>query len=249
MRRLILPKRISMANFNVHLNTAIITTGLASSALLTAGHIDLNSALWLWFLGAIGGLLPDIDSDNSTSLDMIFNLFALSAVLFVLNFITTDLFSQISFIELIIIPFIVYCMMRYLIRPIFEKITVHRGSCHSLFFLLFAALLTTQITWQLNDQETLQSTIFAWLTGGFIFLGGLVHLLLDEIYSVDLSNIRIKRSFGTALKLADFNNKLLTLTTVIAIAGLVYIAPPTNETLHALSNWSQFTLYALNFKV
>lgn len=249
MRGLTLPKRVSMANFNVHLNTAIITTGLASSALLTAEHIDLNSALWLWFLGSIGGLLPDIDSDNSTSLDMIFNLFALSAVLFVLSFITTDLFSQISFIELIMIPLIVYCLMRYLIRPIFEKITVHRGSCHSLFFLLFTALLTTQVTWQLNDQETLKSTIFAWLAGGFIFLGGIVHLLLDEIYSVDLSNIRIKRSFGTALKLADFNNKLLTLTTVIAIVGLVYIAPPTSEVLHALSNWSKFTLYALWFKV
>ena len=249
MRGLTLPKRVSMANFNVHLNTAIITTGLASSALLTAEHIDLNSALGLWFLGSIGGLLPDIDSDNSTSLDMIFNLFALSAVLFVLSFITTDLFSQISFIELIMIPLIVYCLMRYLIRPIFEKITVHRGSCHSLFFLLFTALLTTQVTWQLNDQETLKSTIFAWLAGGFIFLGGIVHLLLDEIYSVDLSNIRIKRSFGTALKLADFNNKLLTLTTVIAIVGLVYIAPPTSEVLHVLSNWSKFTLYALRFKV
>ena len=230
-----------MANFNTHLNVATITTGLSAAVLLSAGHIELNSALWLWFLGVIGGLLPDIDSDNSTSLDTIFNLFALSAVLFVIRYITTEI-AQISFIELIAIPLLVYGMMRYLIRPIFEIITVHRGSCHSLFFLLLAALLTTQITWRLNPQETDQSVMIAWLSGGFIFLGGVVHLLLDEIFSVDLYNVRIKRSFGTALKLADFKNKSLTLLTLIAIITLAYTAPSPNETISTLSNWSKFKL-------
>ncbi len=231
-----------MANFNTHLNVAAITTGLSAAVLLSASHIDLNSALWLWFLGAVGGLLPDIDSDNSTALDTIFNLFALSAVLFVIRYITTEQFAQISFIELIAIPLLVYGIMRYLIRPIFEKITVHRGSCHSLFFLLLAALLTTQIIWRLSYQHTEQSAIIAWLSGGFIFLGGLIHLLLDEIFSVDLHNIRIKRSFGTALKLADFKNKSLTLITLIAIITLAYIAPSPIDTISTLSNWSKFKL-------
>jgi hypothetical protein len=231
-----------MANFNVHLNTAIITTGLVAAVLLSAHHISLNNALWLWFLGVIGGLLPDIDSDNSTSLDTIFNLFALSSVLLVLRYLTTDLFTQISFIELIAIPLLVYSMMRYLIRPLFEKITVHRGSCHSVLFLLFAALLTTHLTWRLNYQETDQSTIIAWLSGGFLFLGGVIHLLLDEICSVDLSNVRIKRSFGTALKLADFKNKSLTLLILVAIIALAYIAPSPNETISTLNNWSKFKL-------
>jgi len=235
------PSRDTMANFNTHLNTAVMITGLASATLLSAGHIDLNGALWLWFLGSIGGLLPDIDSDNSTSLDTIFNLFALSAVLLVLNYITTELIIEISFIELIVVPLLVYGVMKYIIRPIFEWITVHRGSCHSLLFLLLCALLTTQVTWKLNDQSTAQAATFAWLAGGFILLGGLIHLLLDEIYSVDLSNVTIKRSFGTALKIADFDNKLITLASVIAIAGLIYVAPPTEQTITALSDWSHFT--------
>ncbi|MBH0012447.1 metal-dependent hydrolase [Pseudoalteromonas sp. NZS100_1] len=229
-----------MANFNTHLNTAVIITGLTSATLLSAGHIELKGALWLWFLGSIGGLLPDIDSDNSTSLDTIFNLFALSAVLLVLNYITTELIIEISFIELIVVPLLVYGFMKYIIRPIFEWITVHRGSCHSLLFILLCALLTTQVTWKLNDQSTTQAAVFAWLTGGFILLGGLIHLLLDEIYSVDLSNVTIKRSFGTALKIADFDNKLITLASVIAIAGLIYVAPPTAQTITALSDWSHF---------
>ncbi|GAA59458.1 hypothetical protein P20652_1321 [Pseudoalteromonas sp. BSi20652] len=229
-----------MANFNTHLNTAVIITGLASASLLSAGHIDLEGALWLWFLGSIGGLLPDIDSDNSTSLDTIFNLFALCAVLLVLHYITTELIIEISFIELILVPLLVYGFMKFIIRSIFEWITVHRGSCHSLLFILLCALLTTQVTWQLNDQSTTQAAVFAWLTGGFILVGGLIHLLLDEIYSVDLSNVTIKRSFGTALKIADFDNKLITVSSVIALAGLIYVAPPIKQTITALSDWSQF---------
>ncbi|WP_413693166.1 metal-dependent hydrolase [Psychromonas sp. KJ10-2] len=236
-----------MANFNTHLNTAVIVTGLGSATLLSAGHTDLNGALWLWFLGSIGGLLPDIDSDNSTSLDTIFNLFAFSAVLLVLHYITTELIIEISFIELIIVPLLVYGFMKYILRPIFEWFTVHRGSCHSVLFLAFCGLLTTQVTWQLNGQATVQAATFAWLAGGFVLLGGLIHLMLDEIYSVDLSNVRIKRSFGTALKLADFDNKIITLASILAIAGLVYIAPPTEQAIISLSDWSHFRLQSLHF--
>jgi hypothetical protein len=37
----------------------------------------------------------------------------------------------------------------------------------------------------------------------FMFSGFILHLLLDELYSVDFMNRRIKRSFGTALKVVD----------------------------------------------
>lgn len=145
-------------------------------------------------------------------------------------------------------PLLVYGFMKYIIRPLFEWITVHRGSCHSLLFILLCALLTTQVTWELNDQSTPQAATFAWLTGGFILLGGLIHLLLDEIYSVDLNNVTIKRSFGTALKIADFDNKLITLSSIVAIAGLIYVAPPTKQTITALSDWSHFRFQSLKIR-
>ena len=231
-----------MANFNTHLNVAIISSGLASATLLSATHIDFNSALWLWFLGIIGGLLPDIDSDNSTSLDTIFAMFTLAAVLIALRYISGARFTEIRFIELIATSLILYGTMRFVIRPLFEKITVHRGSCHSLAFLLLCALLATQLTWKLGDNYTNRSDIIAWFSGGFIFLGGFIHLLLDEIYSVDLANVTIKRSFGTAMKLADFNHKGLTLLILIAIIGLSYIAPPPENTINTLTDWSKFKL-------
>lgn len=231
-----------MANFNTHLNVATITTGLSAATLLSAQQIDLNTALWLWFLGTIGGLLPDIDSDNSTSLDTIFNLFAFSAVLIVIRYMSSEVSQNTSLMELIMIPLLVYGAMRYLVRPIFEKITVHRGSCHSLLFLLLMALLTTQVIWRAAPSTSVELAIIAWLSGGFVLLGGIIHLLLDELYSVDLSNISIKRSFGSALKIADFNNKTITFFSIIAIVGLVYYAPPSQHVINKLSDWSQLTL-------
>ncbi|MCW8995199.1 MAG: metal-dependent hydrolase [Psychromonas sp.] len=231
-----------MANFKTHLNVAIISSGLAAGTLLSATHINFNCALWLWFLGTIGGLLPDIDSDNSTSLDTIFAMFTLTAVLLTIRYLTGEVFKDIRFMTLIAASLTVYGIMRYLIRPLFEKVTIHRGSCHSIAFLLLSSFCTIQLTWKLSYNYTQQPDIIAWLSGGFIFLGGIVHLLLDEIYSVDLLNVRIKRSFGTAIKLADFNNKSLTLLLFIAIIGLAYISPSSENTIDTLTNWSKFKL-------
>ncbi|ABM04343.1 conserved hypothetical protein [Psychromonas ingrahamii 37] len=232
-----------MANFNTHFNVAAISTGLASAVLLSAEHININTALWLWCLGTIGGLLPDIDADNSTSLDIVFNIFAAVALLMVLHYITGEHFREIQFIELLAIPFGVYGILKWLIRPIFEKITVHRGSCHSLLFLFLCALLTIQITWVFNDNYLTASSFHAWLSGGFILFGGLIHLLLDEMYSVELSNLRVKRSFGTALKIADFRNKSATLMMLAAIIALSYIAPESDSTINTLTDWSSFKVW------
>ncbi len=231
-----------MANFKTHFNVATISTGLASATLFSATHIDFNSALWLWFLGTIGGLLPDIDADNSTSLDTIFAMLTLTTVLLTLRYMATQYFAEIRLIELIATVLVVYGAMRYIIRPLFEKTTIHRGSCHSLAFLLLCALATTQLTWKLSAGHVQHPDILAWYSGGFIFLGGFIHLLLDEIYSVDLLNVKIKRSFGSAMKLADFNQKGLTLLLIIAIIGLGYIAPSPDNAINSLTNWSKLQL-------
>ncbi|MFT6925801.1 MAG: hypothetical protein ACJAZP_001393 [Psychromonas sp.] len=232
-----------MANFSTHLNVAAISTGLASAVLLSAGHININTALWLWCLGTLGGLLPDVDADNSTSLDIIFNIFSVVAILMVLYYITGEHYKEIHFIELLVIPLAVYGIIKYLIRPVFEKITVHRGSCHSLLFLLLCALLTIQLTWIFNENYLTKSSLHAWLSGGFIFFGGLIHLLLDEIYSVDLSNLRIKRSFGTALKIADFKNKSATMIMLSAVIALGYITPESGSMMNTLTDWSTFKVW------
>lgn len=228
-----------MANFNTHLNVAALVTGAASASLVAAGHINLDIAVWLCFLGTLGGLLPDIDSDNSTSLDTIFNLFAFAIILVIMRYLTNSGFSDLGFIKVIAIPMLIYGFMKYVLRTIFERLTVHRGSCHSLLFLAFSGLVTTQ----LMDIATNHGDVVAWLSGGFVFLGGLVHLLLDEIYSVDLRNITIKRSFGSALKLIDLDSKLLAFIMLLACIALGLINPTPADTLKVLSDWSEFSLF------
>ena len=231
-----------MANFNTHLNVAALLTGLSSASLVAAGHVELNTAIWLWFLGTMGGLLPDIDSDNSTSLDTIFNLFAFAIILIVMRYIIDEDMGDLSFLKVIAIPVVTYGVMKFGLRTIFERLTVHRGSCHSLLFLALCGLLTTQIIANVDGINSNKADSLAWLSGGFVFLGGLIHLLLDEIYSVDLRNIKIKRSFGTALKLVDLDNKLLVLAMMIAVAVLWTTTPEIETTLDILCDWSMFTL-------
>jgi len=232
-----------MANFNTHLNVAALLTGVSSASIVAAGHIELNTAVWLWFLGTIGGLLPDIDSDNSTSLDTIFNLFAFAIILIIMRYITNEDFGDMSFAKVIAVPVLVYGFMKYGLRAIFERLTVHRGSCHSLLFLVLCGLITTKVVASVDSIDSDNADIIAWLSGGFVFLGGLIHLILDEIYSVDLRNIKIKRSFGTALKIADLDSKLLSLAMVVVIALLWISVPEVTNTVAILSDWSRFKLF------
>ncbi|WP_394135332.1 metal-dependent hydrolase [Aliivibrio fischeri] len=232
-----------MANFSTHLNVAALTSGAASAALLSANHIDLDTALWLWFLGTIGGLLPDIDSDNSTSLDIIFNLFTVCIVLLSIRYFTSDAINERQFMLLIGLPVVIHLIIKYGIRNVFEWQTIHRGICHSLLFLLFCGLLTTNTTAFIINDKFKNADLFAWLSGTFIFCGGVIHLLLDEIYSVDLANVRIKRSFGSALKLTDFSNLSLSAIFVITTVILAFLAPPIDSSIETLSNWDTFKLW------
>jgi len=233
---------MKMANFNTHLNVAALLTGVSSASLVAAGHIELNTAIWLWFLGTIGGLLPDIDSDNSTSLDTIFNIFAFAVILIIMRYMTSAYFGELSFVEVIAIPVVTYGVMKYGLRTIFERLTVHRGSCHSLLFLVLCGLITTQVIANIDGIDSDKADSLAWLSGGFVFLGGFIHLVLDEMYSVDLRNIKIKRSFGTALKLVYLNSKLLALGMIIAVGVLWKTTPEIETTLDMLCDWSMFSL-------
>lgn len=233
-----------MANFNTHLNVAALLTGLYSASLVAAGHVDLNTAVWLWFLGTMGGLLPDIDSDNSTSLDTIFNLFSFAIILIIMRYIIDEDIGDLSFLKVIGIPVLTYVVMKYGLRTLFERLTIHRGSCHSLLFLVLCGLMTTQLIANVDGIDSNKADSLAWLSGGFVFLGGLIHLLLDEIYSVDLRNIRIKRSFGTALKLVDLDSKLLMLAMMIAVGILWNTTPEIQHTLDMLGDWSHFIWFS-----
>jgi hypothetical protein len=127
----------------------------------------------------------------------------------------------------------IYWLTRYLVLASLARFTVHRGIFHSVLALLFFVLLMVCI----SDYAFKQNAVYAWLNGFFLGFGFLVHLLLDEMYSVDLSNRRMKKSFGTALKLFNYKNlpssALMSLLTIF-----LYWATPSPSALWMVNTHS-----------
>jgi membrane-bound metal-dependent hydrolase YbcI (DUF457 family) len=104
---------------------------------------------------------------------------------------------------------------------LFKRFTVHRGVFHSLLAAVFFCFLCATV---LYDAFAL-SSVLSWLSGVFILFGYTVHLLLDELYSVDMMGVRLKKSFGTALKPISFGNPMASLALVAAILVLYFFVP------------------------
>ncbi len=75
--------------------------------------------------------------------------------------------------------------------------------------------------------------------GLFIGFGFIVHLILDEVYSVDLMNKRMKKSFGTALKLYSYDDKQSSIFMAICTLVLVWITPQPQD---AIKLWKTKTM-------
>ena len=205
-----------MANFNTHFTGAAVATTLAASTTVSMGLVNSSEVVTLWFLGVVGGLLPDIDSDDSSSLRLIFNIFGLVVVLFV----AMAFYPLMSIVGLWFAGALAFAAIRYVVQPLFEMLTVHRGSLHSILAMVMFALLAVHISALCG-----KDLIFSWLCGIFILFGGLVHLTLDELYSVDLAGMEFKRSFGSALKPLSIDYPVATGAQVLAVGALIWFAP------------------------
>src|ERR1700752_3273971 len=92
--------------------------------------------------------------------------------------------------------------VRYVVKEVFFNFSYHRGIWHSLLATAFCAFVTAWVYSKLLGRNE----GVAWLAAGFMAIGYLTHLILDEIYSVDVMDTRLKASFGTALKPVDFKH-------------------------------------------
>ena len=207
-----------MANFNTHL---FVASAASIGAALVAVDVHLITSAdipWLVFLGTLGGLLPDIDANNSRPVKLLFNVLALMGVAAALYAFKNSYAPYL----LLLIAAGAYLFIRYGMFALFNGLTVHRGVFHSVLAVLFFSLLMTCISYYFLHWNVLH----AWLNGIFIALGFIVHLLLDELYSTDLSNLRMKNSFGTALKLFSYNSMTASALMTICTIMLYSIAPP-----------------------
>jgi hypothetical protein len=208
-----------MANFKTHVSVAAALSGVMATGFLVAG-VATPKDVWLYFaMGTVGGILPDIDADHSIPGRMFFSFFALVVAFFML-FSRAGVFS---IVELSLLWVVTYVVVRHVIFKLFARFSVHRGVFHSLLAAAFFGFLTTSLTYHLFRL----SALGAWMSGLFVSVGYMIHLVLDEIYSVDLTGARVKRSFGTALKLISADVKATTCLVLATI--LVFLTTPSAE--------------------
>lgn len=207
-----------MANFSVHLRVAASCSSIVAVLGIGLHLIDVQHTPWLIFIGIVGGMLPDIDAAHSRPVRLLFSVLALLSVTMTLSILKNYYKSP---CVLLAGP-VIYGLIRYLILVSIKRFTVHRGLFHSLLALCFFSFSMTCVSYySLN-----QNAIYAWLNGFFLGVGFLVHLLLDEMYSVDLVNRRIKKSFGSALKLFNYKNMLSSVLMACLTFVLYCFSPP-----------------------
>lgn len=200
-----------MANFKTHV-IGSISFGLISNLIFLEPHAITFKNIFIYTLFAlVGGFLPDIDSKNSISKRVIFTTLAIFfSIIFLEHIIHNCLTSYRSVLEC----FLIYLFIRYVLGSLFNRFTVHRGIFHSIPIMFCWSFGVTFVIHPVNQ----------WMLAISISSGFLSHLILDELYSVNLENLKLKKSFGTALKFSSSNNVATFLSYIFMIA--LYIQMP-----------------------
>jgi len=222
-----------MANFTTHIGAGTVVAGVLGTLTLAADVVAPENVVAVTMAGVLGSVLPDIDLKDSRPSRAMFSglaVFFSFAVLFTFA-------MEYSIAELWILWLGTLVLVRYGLHAIFHRISVHRGIWHSILAAVFAAVLTAVVFKHLLGRHE----GVAWLAAGFMLVGFLVHLVLDELYSVDVMDTRVKASFGTALKLIDAKHPGHTVAMAVATV-LVLLAAPSPKTF--IDGFSERSLWA-----
>jgi len=155
--------------------------------------ITVESSLLAAGLCSVAGMLPDLDSDSGIPLRET-GMFASAIVPMLMINRFRDL--GMSPEAMALASMLVYLAIRFVVIEIFSRYTVHRGMWHSIPAGLSAGLLAYLLMPSPSEGERLFKSIA-------VVLGFMVHLAIDEIWSICYrgGRIRLKKSFGSALKI------------------------------------------------
>ena len=208
-----------MANFSTHLTVAAAGSLTATAVVMQATQVTQPEALLLFLLGLFAGILPDIDSDHSIPAKLLFTILSFAtgiAVVFLYS-------GKLTVALLLLLAGVAALSVRFLLCPLFAATTEHRGLFHSVpVALLFGLAVFYAGVYLLGWQ-----TSFGWLAAAFVAGGYMVHLLLDELYSVDFTGANLKGSFGSAFTIFSRRAWLSYLMLYAAVgAGMIWLPFP-----------------------
>jgi hypothetical protein len=222
-----------MANFPTHIAVGTVVSGALATVTVAADMVAPENVVAVTLAGVLGSVLPDIDLKDSRPARAMFAglaVFFSFAVLFSLE-------RKYSIAEMLVLWLGTLVFVRYVGKEVFARFSYHRGIWHSVLAMIFCAFVTACIFKYLlgRDEQV------AWLAAGFLAVGFLTHLILDEIYSVDVMDTRIKASFGTALKLFDHRHLGHSAAMAVATVAVFLLTPPTKgfmENITSQTLWS-----------
>jgi len=221
-----------MANFTTHIVVGTVVAGSLATLTLAADVIAPENLVAVTMAGSLGSVLPDIDLKDSRPSRALFAglaIFFSFAVLF-------HFAPRLSIAEMWLLWVGTLLFVRYGLHTVFHKYAVHRGIWHSIVAGIVCAFATAIVFYYAFGRPD----GVAWLAAGFLFVGYLTHLILDEIYSVDVMGTHIKKSFGTALKLVDMRHPAATSAMVVAGALLLFVVPSTHTFVEGISSRSMW---------
>lgn len=215
-----------MAGYSTHLtcsSAAGIAIGFGAHCFGSAPFADSCLAA---VLCSIGGILPDIDSKTSISFQRCLSIVAgFSALMLVSRLRDFPMTPE----SVVVIGGGAFVFTYTVIGTLIKRFTRHRGMCHSIPM----ALLASEIIYILSSGEEAERLFKA----SAMFMGVMVHLLLDEFYSVQIGGqnnssdnskskktVYIKKSFGTAIKMIDFDNVKSTVFIYVLLALVTDVA-------------------------
>lgn len=202
-----------MADFKSHITGSTIVGAVYGYWGLKYQGMSLETAILAGGLCSVSGMLPDLDSDSGIPLrETSMFIAAVAPMLMIDRFRDLGLSHE----SMALGALLIYVFIRFVLVEIFRRQTVHRGMWHSL-----PAAGIAGVTAYLIMPTPFESVrVYKSLA---VVLGFLVHLLMDEIWSIDFRSGRLKKSFGTALKF--FGNKFIPNLMVYSQLGLlIYLA-------------------------
>ena len=180
-----------MAGFKAHM-TGSTLCGIGYGAVGYAYGVPWPTCAVAGLACSVSGMLPDLDSASGKPAREILCLLAA-----VVPALLIPRFHQLGWQheQAVLAIAACYIFIRYIVGAIFRHYTVHRGMWHSIPAAAVAGLLA----FVLVSGDSLEIRLFK---AGGVVLGFLCHLVMDEMWSVEVNRgiPRFKSSFGTALK-------------------------------------------------
>ncbi len=184
-----------MAGFRTHITVSTLCGVVYGGAAVNPLGFTPETAFLAAGVTAVGGMLPDLDSDSGVPVR---ELSSLAAAVVPLLLMPRLMANGLSHEGVLATLAGLYLLIRYGASWVLNKVSVHRGMFHSIPAMLVSGLLV-YLEYHSPDQR------IRMLLAGGVMLGFLSHLVLDEIYSVDFNGVRLKlkSSAGSALKLVS----------------------------------------------